>query len=309
MGKIAIVFSGQGAQYAGMGQELYACAPAAKAVFDMAEGIRPGTMEQCFSGDRETLSLTVNTQPCVFCVGLAAAMALKEAGVLPQAVAGFSLGEVPALTYAGAFSPEEGFRLVCARGEIMHRAARAADTGMAAVLKLPDEAVEALCREHGGLYPVNYNCSGQLVVAGEKSALDALRESVRAAGGKFMPLNVSGGFHSPYMEEASRALEKVLSGFAVKEPMLPVYANCTASEYGADVKDLLIDQVKSPVRWQRTIENMVDAGFDTFIEAGPGKTLCGLIKKTAPAAAVYNVENKESLDSTINVLSKGAGAC
>lgn len=303
MGKVAFVFSGQGAQYSGMGKSLCEASAAAKAVFETAEQIRPGTMQQCFEGALEEISITKNTQPCLFCVDLAAAEALREAGVQPDMVAGFSLGEVAAVTFAGIFTQAEGFSLVTKRGEAMQAAAEKVDSAMAAVLKLANEKVEELCRMHPGVFPVNYNCPGQLVVAGLKSSLGDFLSDVVANGGRAVPLNVSGGFHSPFMESASIRLAQVLSGMDVKAPQMPVYANYTAEPYGEnDAKFLLEKQVSNPVRWQQTVERMIEAGVDTFVEVGAGKTLCGLIKKTNRAVKVYNVEDADTLAATLAAL-------
>lgn len=303
MGKVAFVFSGQGAQYSGMGKSLCEASAAAKAVFETAEQIRPGTMQQCFEGALEEISITKNTQPCLFCVDLAAAEALREAGVQPDMVAGFSLGEVAAVTFAGIFTQAEGFLLVTKRGEAMQAAAEKVDSAMAAVLKLANEKVEELCRMHPGVFPVNYNCPGQLVVAGLKSSLGDFLSDVAANGGRAVPLNVSGGFHSPFMESASIRLAQVLSGMDVKAPQMPVYANYTAEPYGEnDAKLLLEKQVSNPVRWQQTVERMIEAGVDTFVEVGAGKTLCGLIKKTNRAVKVYNVEDADTLAATLAAL-------
>ena len=303
MGKVAFVFSGQGAQYGGMGKSLYEASAAAKAVFETAEQIRPGTMQQCFEGALEEISITKNTQPCLFCVDLAAAEALREAGIEPDMVAGFSLGEVAAVTFAGIFTQAEGFSLVTKRGEAMQAAAEKVDSAMAAVLKLANEKVEELCRMHPGVFPVNYNCPGQLVVAGLKSSLGDFLSDVAANGGRAVPLNVSGGFHSPFMESASIRLAQVLSGMDVKAPQMPVYANYTAEPYGEnDAKLLLEKQVSNPVRWQQTVERMIEAGVDTFVEVGAGKTLCGLIKKTNRAVKVYNVEDADTLAATLAAL-------
>lgn len=302
MGKVAFVFSGQGAQYSGMGKSLYKASPAAKAVFDTAEQIRPGTIAQCFESPVEELSVTKNTQPCLFCVDLAAAEALREAGVAADAVAGFSLGEVAAVTFAGMFTAAEGFSLVVKRGEAMQAAAEKVDSAMAAILKLSNEKVEELCRMHQGVYPVNYNCPGQLVVAGLKSSLGGFIEDVAANGGKAVPLKVSGGFHSPFMESASIRLAEVLGGMEVKAPQVPVYANYTAEPYTAQTaKELLVKQVSNPVRWQQTVEKLLEDGVDTFIEVGAGKTLSGLIRKTIPGAAIFNVEKPEDLQKLSEV--------
>ncbi|XOQ47779.1 MAG: ACP S-malonyltransferase [Eubacteriales bacterium] len=291
MGKIAFVFSGQGTQYSGMGKDLYENSPAAREVFDRADAIRPGTSNQCFSGTLEALSQTINTQPCVFCVDLAAARCLRELGIQPDAVAGFSLGEVAALTFAGAFSTDEGIRFVCKRAEFMQDAAEKSQSAMAAVLKLSVEQVRSLCEGFQNAYPVNFNCKGQTVVALPKSELDAFCKEVQNAGGRAVALKVSGGFHSPFMDEASDKLLLELQKMDVKEPELPVYSNVDAKPYGKDRRNTIARQVNSPVYWQKSVENMIADGVDTFVEVGPGKTLTGLIRKISPQVRVLNVEN------------------
>lgn len=302
MGKIAFVFSGQGAQYPGMGKSLTEISPAARAVFDLADALRPGTSGQCFQGTAEELSITGNTQPCVYAVDLAAARALEEAGISPDFVAGFSLGEVAALTFAGAFSEEDGFAFVCKRAEAMQRAAEENPGAMAAVLKLPNETVEALCGEFSHVWPVNYNCPGQLVAAGLKEELETFCERVKEAGGKAVPLAVSGGFHSPLMAPAGEKLAAALGETAMKEPRLPVYANATAAPYEGDLRGLLVRQVQSPVRWQETVEALAARGVDTFIECGPGKTLSGLVKKTVKEARVFRAEDEETLKAAVQAV-------
>ena len=239
---------------------------------------------------------------------LAAACALREAGVAPAALAGFSLGEIAALTFSGAVSPEDGFSIVCARGEAMQAAAEQTDAAMVAVVKLDNATVEGLCARFRRVYPVNYNCPGQLVVAGAREELEPFKAAVKEAGGKALPLAVGGGFHSPFMEGAAEAFAGVLARFAMKDPALPLYANATARPYEGDYRALLVRQMKSPVRWQGTVEAMLAAGIDTFIEVGPGKTLCGLIKKTAPQAAVLQVEDADSLAAAVTAC-KGEGTC
>ncbi len=303
MGKTAFLFSGQGAQYPGMGKSLCEASPAARQVFETADKIRPGTSKQCFTGTMEELSVTKNTQPCLYCVDLAAARALEEAGITADFAAGFSLGEAAALTFGGVFSEEDGFSFVTQRAKAMQEAAEQNPGAMAAVLKLDTETVEALCKEFSQVWPVNYNCPGQLVVAGEKEELSRFCARVAETGGKAVPLAVSGGFHSPFMESAAKKLAGVLAETAVKEPRLPVYANFHARPYSAgDARELLTRQVKSPVRWQETLENMASQGVTTFIECGPGKTLSGLVKKTLKDVMILRVEDAETLQAAVNAL-------
>lgn len=306
MGKVAFVFSGQGAQYPGMGRGLYESSPAAKSLFDLAETIRPGTLRQCFSGTREELTETRNTQPCLYCVDLAAAEALREAGVPCDMLAGFSLGELAALAFSGAVSAADGFRLVVRRGELMQTAAQESGSAMAAVQKLPNDKVEALCAKYKQIYPSNYNCPGQLVVAGSRAELADFIADVKAAGGRAVALAVGGGFHSPFMAPAAARFREALSKMDLKAPELPLYSNYTARPYEGDPAELLVRQMEQPVRWQETIETMIGHGADTFIEAGPGKTLCGLISRISDQAKTYHVEDRESLVQTIEAVKKHA---
>lgn len=306
MGQIAFLFAGQGAQNTGMGRELKENSEAARVVFAVADELRPGTSQQCFGADQATLSETVNTQPCVFAVDLAAACALREAGVEPVAVAGFSLGEVAAVTFAGALSLRDGFNAVIRRAELMHKAAQRKPGGMAAVLKLDNERVEALCVKFPGVSPVNYNCPGQLVVAGETSALAAFCAAANEAGGRTIPVKVSGAFHSPYMSEAAQEFLAQLSSFSFRPLLCPVYANATALAYEEPIAPTLAKQIASPVLFEQTIRNMATQGIDTFIEVGPGKTLCGLIKKIDPEFLAANVQDLESLRQTLELLEERA---
>ena len=300
MGQIAFAFSGQGAQYSGMGKSLYDESPAAKELFDVLEGIRPGTLAQCFSGSDAQLKDTANTQPCIFAVSLAAALSLGERGIFPKALAGFSLGELSALTFGGAFSLADGFSLVVKRGALMAKAAADFPSAMAAVMKLPATQVEALAANFRQIYPVNYNCPGQTVVAGDLDELSAFGAAVKEAGGRAIPLKVGGGFHSPYMASAGQAFEQVLSGFEIAPLQYPLYANLTGRPYGETLTQTLLKQMTSPVQWQKTIENMVADGVDTFIELGPGKTLKGFIEKCTPCATTYHVEDMDSLEETVS---------
>lgn len=268
-----------------MGKDLYERCPAAAGLFRMCDSVRPGTMEQCFNGTEELLKETRNTQPCLFAMELAAAAALTEKGIRPDAVAGFSLGEVAAAAFAGVFDAETGFRLVCRRGELMQREAQRFDTGMAAVVKLPPETVISLCEQYPEIYPVNFNCPGQISVAGLSSRMPDFSAAVRQAGGRAIPLKVSGAFHSPYMEEAASAFAEELARASVGQAALPLYSDMTGLPYGQDGRtaaELLSLQICNPVRWETLVRNMAASGIDTFVEIGPGKTLTGMIKKIVP---------------------------
>ena len=293
----ALVFSGQGAQYTGMGKDLYENSPAAKAVFDMAESIRPGTIKQCFEGTKEELSVTINTQPCVFITDLAAAAAVAEKGFKIDCVAGFSLGEIAAIAFAGMLSYEDAFKLVCKRAELMDKAAKENPGAMAAIMKISPEQVEEICAGFEKAYPVNYNSPAQTVVAASQEEIDELCEKVKAVKGKAVKLAVSGAFHSPFMNGAADGLSEYLKDVDLKEPSIPVYANATAEPYKDDYKMLISAQVNHPVKWQKSVENMIENGVDTFIEVGVGKTLTGLIKKINADVKAVNIENKEGLDT------------
>ncbi len=299
MGKIALVFSGQGAQYSGMGQELAESNPAAGQVFAEAEALRPGTQAQCFNGAKEELAQTANTQPCMFAVEMAAAAALAEAGVKPDYLAGFSVGELAALTFSGAVSFADGFKLVSARGRLMQDCSDQADTVMAAVLKLEEQAVEALCANYEQIYPVNYNCPGQIVVAGLRTSMEGFKQAVKEAGGKAMPLPVSGAFHTPFMAEAAQKFQAILDEVTFQEPRIPLYANYTGSLYGGDFRQLLREQIVNPVRWQQIVEKLANQGVDIFIEVGPGDTLCRFISRIVPEALALHVEDRASLAETL----------
>ena len=304
MSKIAFVFSGQGAQAPGMGKELYDCSPAAKAVFDLADSIRPGTSQQCFEGTQEELNVTINTQPCLFACDLAAAKAAQERGIQPDCAAGFSLGEAAAVAFSGMLTEAEAFSMVCKRAELMNEAAQKNPGAMAAVMKLSPQQVETLCGPIENAWPVNYNSPKQTVVAASADTIDQVVEAASAQRGRAVKLAVSGAFHSPLMHSAADGLREYLASVSLREERLPVYANLTAGPYGEDKKDTMAAQCETPVRWQKTIENMIANGVDTFIEVGVGKTLAGLIKKINPEVMVYQIENKEGLDAAAEALGK-----
>ena len=290
---IAIVFAGQGSQYSGMGRDLYDNSKAAREIFDLS-----GMADMCFNGTAEELSKTITTQPAMLAMELACAAALTEIGITADYVAGFSLGEIAALTYAGAFNLSDAFTLIRKRAEFMSECTDG-NGGMAAVLKLDNEKVEKLAAQHV-VYPVNYNCPGQITVAGLSDRLDEFCKSVTENGGRAVKLAVSGAFHSPYMQSAADKLAEVIPTLEINPLKIPVYANYTAKPYTDDVCRLLCKQVMSPVKWQQTIENMIADGADTFIEVGPGKVLSGLIKRISKDVKIMNVDKFEDIGTVKN---------
>ena len=297
MGKIALVFSGQGAQYVGMGKELCENSSAAKAVFDTADSIRPETSKQCFDSTIEELSVTVNTQPCVFTADLAAARAVAEKGIKPDCAAGFSLGEIAAVAFGGMLSDEEAFRLVCRRGELMDKAAKQNPGAMLAVMKLSADKIEEICSQFDNTYPVNYNSPAQTVVATSEENAESLAQAFADAKGRAKRLAVSGAFHSPFMSQAADGLLEYMQDIEFNKPEIPVYSNHTAKPYEGDYKALLKAQIENPVRWQTIVENMIESGVDTFIEVGVGKTLTGLIKRINGDVKAIKVENLADLEA------------
>lgn len=302
MGKIAFVFSGQGAQYVGMGKAFYDSIPAVKNLYDACETFRAGTLEQSFTGDPENLKQTENTQPCLYLADVAAALALKENGIQPDGFAGFSLGEIPALALGGAYSLEDGFKIASIRGKAMAKASEGVNASMMAVVKIPSEQAEELAKPYDKIFPVNYNSPMQLVFSGDKEQLEAFGADVKAAKGRGLMLKVSGAFHSPYMTPAVEPFGEALKDFEIKLPELPVYANYTAAPYEGDPKALMLEQVNHPVQWTKLILRMAEDGFDTFIETGVGTTLQKLIKQILPDAKAYQVDSTESLQAVLEAL-------
>lgn len=291
MGRIAFVFSGQGDQHPGMGKDISEKFASAAAVFAMCDSIRPGTSVQCFEGTEEELKETRNTQPALFATELAMAAVLSASGISPDSVAGFSLGEVVACTFSGIVDQETGFRLVCKRGELMQKAAEKYDTSMAAVVKLTEEKVIEICGKYDGVYPVNFNCPGQVSVAGLTEKMQLLSADVKEAGGRAIPLKVKGAFHSPFMKEASVTFADELKKIKFNKIPMTLYSNLTAEPYTDDVAALLSEQICNPVRWETLVRNMIASGIDTFIEIGPGKTLANMIGKIDPTVKVYTAND------------------
>ena len=296
MDKIAFVFAGQGSQSVGMGRDLYDHFDCVKQLFDMSASIR----DLCWNGPKEQLDITINAQPALFLTDLACAAVLTEKGVVAGGAAGFSLGEIPAACYAGLLTPQQAYDFVCHRAQAMQDCSEKQKGSMFAVMKLSNDQIKSICAAFEA-YPANYNCPGQTVVACAASCAENLRQAVTDQGGKALVLPVSGAFHSPLMDAAAGSVAAYLEKVSLGILRIPLYANVTARVYG-DPRELLSAQVNHPVLWQKTIENMISDGFNTFIEVGPGKTLSGLIKKTNPDVRIYNVSDMESLENTMKGL-------
>lgn len=305
--RIAYVFPGQASQYAGMGKELSREYPEAAAIFERADDALGFSLSRlCFEGPQEELNLTANTQPAVLTTSAACLEALNAlGGPVPCAVAGHSLGEYTALVAAGSLIFEDAVRLVRKRGQYMQEAVPVGEGGMAAVMGIDTELVVEAClkaSEFGVIEAVNLNCPGQVVIAGNTAGLKAVEPLLKAAGARrVMPIPVSAPFHSSLMIPAGRRLAEDLNNVTVSDPKIPVVANVSAGlvRSGPEVRESLIRQVYSPVRWEECVLKLISLGVDTFVEVGPGKVLCGLIKKISRDVAIYNVEDRASLEKIL----------
>ena len=285
----AYIYPGQGAQYSGMGKELYESNAIAKQFFEKANQILGFEITKImFEGTDEELKQTKVTQPAVFLHSVI--LSLTDSDFAPDMVAGHSLGEFSALVANKTLSFEDGLGLVYKRALAMQKACEINPSTMAAILGLEDEIVEKVCEEVNGIVvAANYNCPGQLVISGSNEAIDIACEKMKEAGAKrALPLQVGGAFHSPLMEPASVELEEAINGTNFNQPICPVYQNVTAmpSTDITVIKENLIKQLTAPVRWTQTVQNMVQGGATLFIESGPGKVLQGLVKKIHREAEV-----------------------
>lgn len=290
----AYVFPGQGAQYVGMGKDLYENNPEARAMFEKANDILGFRItDLMFEGTEDDLKQTKVTQPAIFLHSVILAKSLGDS-FKPDMVAGHSLGEFSALVAAGALSFEEGLRLVSKRAHAMQKACELQPSTMAAVLALPDEKVEELCGEVDAIVaPANYNCPGQVVISGTIEGIDAACEKMLAAGAKrAMKLKVGGAFHSPLMQPAQEELAEAINAAEFAVPACPIYQNVDGKPHTdpAEIKANLIKQLTSPVRWTQDVEAMIKDGATEFVELGPGSVLQGLVKKINRAAEVSGMQ-------------------
>lgn len=311
--KLGFLYAGQGSQHPGMGADLYEAYPAFRAVFDGAQ-LDFDLKKVCFEDPDHVLNQTRYTQPCMVAFAVGLTKVLQQEKIVPDVAAGLSLGEYSALFAAGVFDGETAIRLAAFRGAAMERAARETDSAMVAVLGLEREPLQAACREASALGTVviaNYNCPGQMVIGGQKSAVLWAAQLAKEKGAKrCMPLKVSGPFHTPFMAPAGEELRACFEKTKFQKPHIPVIFNCLGDVKPEDmtIPELLIRQVQSSVYMEDSIRKMAAMGVETIVEIGPGRALSGFVRRIAPklrAVSVETVEDVEALFCDENVSQKG----
>lgn len=307
--KIAYIFPGQGSQYVGMAKDFIENFAESKEVFDLASGVLGYDLAQlCIHGPAEKLNMTENTQPAILATSIAILRPLERRGLSAEAAAGHSLGEYTAITAAGGFALKDAIALVQKRGRYMQEAVPEAAGLMAAILGMERAAVEKTCLDaakNGIVAPANYNSPGQIVIAGEKNAVEKAMELAKTAGArKVIPLAVSVPSHCPMMKQAGDRLALELDTTAINDLRMPIVNNADAKfiRTAAELKPSLVRQISSSLYWEDSINRLTAEGFDTFIEIGPGKVLSGLVKRIARDAKVLNVEDQKSMGETLGAL-------
>lgn len=309
MGKTAFIFSGQGSQTIGMGKELADNFPCAAKVFEEAdEALGFSISDMIWNGDADTLMITENTQPAIVTMSTAALRILEEKGIKPDVTAGLSLGEYTAHIASGSLNFKDAVRLVRKRGKFMQEEVPVGKGAMAAIIALSAEDVRECCEkasEYGVCSGANFNCPGQIVVSGDKEAVEKCCEFAKEKGAKrALMLAVSAPFHCALLKGAGEKLEKELENVTVGEMQIPVVTNVTADyiKNKDDIKQLLKEQVSNSVLWEDSIRRMIADGVDTFVEIGPGKALSGFVKKISREVKIFNVEDTASLENTLEGL-------
>lgn len=304
MGKIAVVFPGQGAQHVGMGRSFYDESPAGKAIFDLAsKSLNKDMVNLCFFSDDDTLRMTENTQPSILTTSYMIYQSLVDAGLKADGFSGLSLGEFTALVAGGALRFEDAVQIVRERGRLMQEEVPAGKGAMAAILGMDREPIEAVCRElsvEGIISVANYNCPQQIVIAGEAALVEKAIEILKERGAKkAVQLPVSAPFHTKMLTGAGEKLREVMKEFTIQPLEKTVYTNVTAKAYSENdnIAEVLVKQVSESVRFEDQIRTMIADGFDTFVEVGPGSTLTKFIKKISREVKLYSVESVEDLDS------------
>ncbi|NMA06986.1 MAG: ACP S-malonyltransferase [Ruminococcaceae bacterium] len=302
MGKIAFLFPGQGAQYPGMGLDFFENYKCVRDLFAVAETISPGITETCFHSSEDELMDTKNAQPCIFLIEASISSVVSEHGICADAVAGFSLGELTAVYHSGMLPFHRAFPVVLERARLMKECTENIKGEMYAIIGLESYIVEDVVSKLEHTYAANFNTPKQTVVSTSQTSADKIKEAVGSLGGRAVKLQVSGAFHTPFMDKASELFYRFVSEKEFSPPKIPVYSNLTASPYTSDFAEILSKQINNPVRWWNTILNMYSEGIDTMIEIGPGKVLSSMISKNQNEISVYNISDISGLEKTLKEL-------